>query len=140
MRVALIGAGVTLVAGMLTGCGGGSDDAPDSASKKDFCDAFEAVGKAGDDFDQGKEKLQDLKDTGTPEDIPDDAKEGFDILMDVVDDADSSDDAGKALEGLSSGDQKKVEAFTTYTIKKCTDLGDLPSDLPSDLPTEMPSS
>lgn len=139
VRVALMGAGLALMAGMLTACGGdggGSDDAPESASKEDFCNAFEAVGNAGDDFDKGKEKLEELKDTGTPEDIPDDAREGFDLLMDVVGDADSSDDASKALDDLSAGDQKKVREFTEYTIKKCTDL----SDLPSDVPTEMPSN
>ena len=136
MRVALVGAGMVLMAGMLAGCG---DDAPDNASKKDFCDAFEAVGNAGDDFDKGKERLQDLKDTGTPEDIPDDAREGFDILLDVVDDADTTDDLDKAAGDLSKDDTKKVEAFTTYTIKKCTDLGDLPSDMPTELPSDLPS-
>ncbi|RYP88714.1 hypothetical protein EKO23_02195 [Nocardioides guangzhouensis] len=136
MRVALVGAGMVLMAGMLAGCG---DDAPENASKEDFCDAFEAVGSAGDDFDKGKERLQDLKDTGTPEDIPDDAREGFDILLGVVEDADSADEVDKAAEDLSKEDTKKVEAFTTYTIKKCTDLGDLPSEMPSDMPTELPS-
>jgi hypothetical protein len=133
-----MGAGLALMAGMLTGCGGdsgGSDDAPQSASKEDFCKAFEAVGSAGDDFDKGKEKLQELKDTGTPEDIPDNAREGFDLLMDAVADAESSDDASKALDDLSTADQKKVREFTAYTIKKCTDLGDLPSDIPSEMPS-----
>jgi hypothetical protein len=136
MRVALVGAGVALMAGMLTGCGG---DAPGDASKEDFCDAFEKVGNAGDDFGKGKDAISELEDTGTPDDISDDAREGFEILLDVVDGADSSKEAEEAADDLSKDDAEKVEAFTTYTIKKCTDLGDLPSDLPSDMPTELPS-
>ncbi|MET1060977.1 MAG: PT domain-containing protein [Nocardioides sp.] len=139
MRGAVMGAGVLLMAGVLTGCGG----SPDDASEKDFCDAFQNLGEAGDDFDKSKDAFKDLGDTGTPDDIPDDAREGFDIILDIADESDDQKDAEKKVEDLSKDEQKKVEAFSTYTVKKCMDMPDLPSDLPtelpSDLPTELPS-
>ena len=135
MRGALVGAGVVLVAGVLTGCGGGSG-APDDASEKDFCDGFQKLGESGDDFDKSKDAFKDLEDTGTPDDMPDDAREGFELIIDIADEADSSKDAEKKVADLSKDEQKKVEAFSTYTVKKCMDL---PTELPSDLPTELPS-
>ena len=144
MRGALLGAGVVLMVGVLTGCGGDApDDAPEEASKKDFCGAFQKLGESGDDFDKSKEAFKDLEDTGTPDDMPDDARAGFELIIDIADEADSSEDAEKKVEDLSKDEQKEVEAFSTYTVKKCLDMPDLPSDLPtelpSDLPTELPS-
>jgi hypothetical protein len=137
MRGALVGAGLVLMAGVVTGCGG--DDAPDDASDKDFCDSFQRLGSSGDDFAKSKDAFKDLEDTGTPDDIPDDAREGFEIILDVANDADDSKEAAKKVEELSKDDQKKVEAFTTYTLKKCMDLPELPSDLPTELPSDFPT-
>ena len=92
--------------------------------------------KSGDDFDKSKDAFKDLEDTGTPDDMPDDAREGFELIIDIADEADSSKDAEKKVEDLSKDEQKKVEAFSTYTVKKCLDMPDLPSDLPTDLPTD----
>ena len=136
MRGALVGAGLVLMAGILTGCGG---DAPDDASEKDFCDAFQKLGDSGDDFDKSKDGFKDLEDTGTPDDMPDDARAGFELIIGIADEADSSKDAEKKVADLSKDEQKQVEAFSTYTVKKCLDMPDLPSDLPTDLPTELPS-
>ena len=136
MRGALVGAGVVLVVGVLTGCGG---DASDDASEKDFCDAFQKLGESGDDFDKSKEAFKDLEDTGTPDDMPDDARDGFELIIDIADAADSTEDAEKKVADLNTGERKKVEAFSTYTLKKCVDMPDLPSDLPTDLPSDFPS-
>ena len=75
MRRVLVGATMLLVAGMTAACG-----APDDASKEDFCDAIEGLNKAGDDFDKNKDAFEELGDTGTPEGISDDGREGFEIL------------------------------------------------------------
>ena len=140
MRGALVGAGLALVAGVLAGC---SDAAPDDASEEEFCDAFGKLGTSGTDFDKNMDAFKDLEDTGTPDDIPDDAREGFEIVIDTADEADNQEDAAKAFEDLSQADEKKVTSFFTYTIKKCSDLPSLPSDLPSvdvpDLPSDVPS-
>ena len=90
MRRVLVGATMLLVAGMTAACG-----APDDASKKDFCDAIEGLNKAGDDFDKNKDAFEELGDTGTPDGISDDGREGFEILIDLADEADSNKDAEK---------------------------------------------
>ena len=144
MRIALVGAGLALMAGGLTACGGSGDDAPGDASSEDFCGSFAKVSRSGDDFDKTKDAFQDLKDTGTPDNMPDDAREGFEILTDIATNADSEKDATKKAEDLSADDEKKVTKFIAYTAKECSDAlsdlaSDLPSDLPTDLPTELPS-
>ena len=114
MRRVLVGVTMLLVAGTTAACG-----APDDASKKDFCDAIQGLDKAGDDFDKNKDAFQELGDTGTPEGISDDGREGFEILIDLADEAESSKDAQKAADDLSSNDQKKVEAFGKYVGETC---------------------
>ena len=114
MRRVLVGATMLLVAGMTAACG-----APDDASKNDFCDAIEGLNKAGDDFDKNKDAFEELGDTGTPDSISDDGREGFEILVDLADEADSTKDAKKAADDLSSDDEKKVEAFGKYVGETC---------------------
>jgi hypothetical protein len=114
MRRVLLGATLLMVAGMTVACG-----APDDASKNDFCDAIQSLSKSGDDFDKNKDAFQELGDTGTPEGISDDGREGFEILIDLADEAESSKDAQKAADDLSSNDQKKVEAFGKYVGETC---------------------
>jgi len=87
-----------------------------------------------------------MKDAGTPDDIGDDERRGFEVLVDAIDDADVDD-----IEDTSSfedvvedeGDRADVTKFFAYYGKTCVDLGGLPTefptDLPSDLPTELPS-
>ena len=116
MRRVLVGATLFLVAGLTVACG-----APDDASKGDFCDAIEGVTKATgeDDFDKTKDAFADLNDTGTPEGISDDAREGFEILTGLADDADSEKDATKKSDDLSKDEEKKVEEFGKYVEKTC---------------------
>jgi hypothetical protein len=114
MRRVLVGAAIVLVAGMTAGCG-----SPDDASKGDFCDAIQGLNKAGDDFDKNKDAFAELGDTGTPDGISDDAREGFEILVDLADEADSNKDAEKSAKDLSSDEKKKVEAFGEYVGKTC---------------------
>ncbi len=140
MRIALVGAGLALMAGGLTACGGSGDDAPEDASSKDFCGSFAKVSKSGDDFDKTKDAFKDLKDTGTPDGHARRRPRGLRDPHRHRHDADSEKDATKKAEDLSKDDEKKVTKFIAYTVKECSDvLADLPSDLPTDLPTELPS-
>ena len=139
MRAALVGAGLVLMAGLVSGCSDTPDEASDDASKKDFCDEFAKLGESGDDFDKSKDAFKDLEETGTPEDIPDDAREGFEIIIEIAGDADSEKDAEKQAEDLSKEDQTKLAAFGTYTVKTCMDVPELPSDLPTELPSDFPT-
>jgi hypothetical protein len=128
MKIALLAASLVLVGGTATACGGG---APTDASKADFCDSFTKINESAAGSDGGdpskdeikkvKDAVKDLEDTGTPESISDDAREGFEIFTGAV--ADIDDDAtAKDLEELDqfSGDEKKkFEAFGEYVSKTC---------------------
>ena len=114
MRRVLVGATMLLVAGMTAACG-----APDDASKEDFCDAIKSLNNAGDDFDKSKDAFEELGNTGTPDGISDDGREGFEILVDLADEAESTKDAKKAADDLSSDEEKKVEAFGKYVGETC---------------------
>ncbi|KQY57512.1 MULTISPECIES: hypothetical protein [unclassified Nocardioides] len=111
-RLALVGASLVLVGG-LAACGG----SPDDASKDDFCKAMDKVGKAGDDFDKYKDAVDELSDTGTPENIDDDARDGFEFLVDEVGDADSEKDLDDV--DVKGDDKKATEAFGKYYAKEC---------------------
>lgn len=121
MRLALVGASLALVAGFTAACGG---DTPDNASKDEFCDAWkktaETVMTSEGDFDKLKGSYEDAFEVGTPEDISDDAREGFEVMEDVLKEADSQEELDEMQEP-SEDDSKKVEEFTSYLSEKCGD-------------------
>lgn len=163
--LAAAGAAV-LLALSLSACGG----APADASVKDFCKVTqdeasqEEFLKAVQDEDWDKiadlvkDQADDVEEVGTPDDISDDAREGFEIQLDAAKGI-SADDIEKAFKDdedpfeadLSSDEKKKVEAYTEYENKTCDDSGDglepegtdsegTDSEVPSeDLPTDVPS-
>ena len=148
---------VLLVGAVTTACGGGGG-APTDASEKDFCDTQSSLlgDLLPDDMtnpevptndemakavkDWGKE----LEEVGTPEDIPEDARAGFEAVVKQTKEIDASDFSIEKLEELEQGGadasekaQKQAQAFTDYLTEKCGNpLEDL--DLP-DMP-EMPDS
>jgi hypothetical protein len=159
--------GLALVAS-LTACGGsdgsdGSDgssgaQAPDDASTDDFCEGFNSLfekvlGQAtsGDSsamISALKEWAGDMEDIGTPSDMPEDARHGFELFIDQAENLDedaSLEDLQNLGEDFSEEDQADGEAFGTWTQENCPlDLpgigsSDLPSIDPSDLPSVDPS-
>jgi hypothetical protein len=114
MKHALLAASLLLVAGTAVGCGG----APTDASKKDFCEQATKMGSvesADDAQDWGKE----MEDVGTPEGISDDARDGFEVIVDAAKDAEEDDGKMKDPD-LSKDDEKKVEAYGEYVGKECS--------------------
>lgn len=123
----------------LSACGGGGG-APEDASQEDFCQVYtdepdldESLSDASPEEQAKaiKDAADDLADsfeeTGTPEDIPDDAREGFEISLDNVKALDE-DEIKKAIEDedadffdsdVSDGDKKKVEAFEKWASEYC---------------------
>ena len=116
----------------LAGCGGddGADDdgsaasAPEDASRADFCEAFldEPADFDSDDVDAAVAAAHDyadrLREVGTP-DVPDEAREGFEVYVDFLaglsaDDAGGLDDADPA-EVFSDEQLAKFEAFSEVT-------------------------
>jgi hypothetical protein len=144
---------VLLVGAVTTACGGGG--APSDASEKDFCDTQTSLLQdlLPDDMtnpeipsDQEMAKAvknwgKKLEEVGTPDDIPDDARKGFERVMEQANDIDPADFSIDKLEQLESGGaeasaeaKKQAQAFTDYLTETCGNpLDDL--DMP-----EMPGS
>jgi hypothetical protein len=141
-----------LMAVTLAACGGSP---PTNASVEDFC----AVGDeldglfsdlADDDFegfvDAASEAADRLSDVGTPEDISEDAREGFELMIDILEDLDADemqaaqeawdarvDEATESgdfselqdvnpfneLMGITEEDETKFQAFTQYADSTC---------------------
>jgi len=138
MKLGLLAASLVLVAGGAVGCGddGSSGSAAEDkgTSTEDFCGAFKAFaddlqGVTGEEENLGeilKKAAKRIEDAGTPDGIPDDAKEGLQLTLDAIaeldDDASAEDMAG--LEGdFSEEDTAKADAFTEYLAKTCPELG-----------------
>ena len=115
-RLALASAGLMLLGG-LTACGG----SPDDASKGDFCNAFKKVGKTGSsDFKKFQDTVAEFGDVGTPKEISDDARKGFEFLIDKAGSADNEKDFKKVGDNLSKDEEKQIKAFSEYAAKTCS--------------------
>lgn len=134
-RYAGAASAAVLLAFSLTACGG----APTDASSEDFCKAYngqtealEAIdpegspeSQAGDLVDALKDYAEKLDEVGTPENISDEAREGFEITVEELGDLDA-DDVQKAIEDgnaefaeVSKDDEEKAAAFDEYASKEC---------------------
>ena len=93
---------------LLTACGG-SDvkgaDAPADATEKEFCALIADI-----DLSDPKSFVEDLAETGTPAGIPEDARAGFEVMIDNA-----------TADEISDGDQEKVNAFVAYFTTTCAD-------------------
>ncbi len=141
MKLGLLAASLVLVAGGAVGCGddggdgGGSAKKDEGTSTEDFCGAFQAfsddlVEVTGEEENLGeilKKAAERIEDVGTPDDIPDDAKEGLQLTLDAIaelpDDA-SAEDMSTLEDDFSEADKAKTDAFSTYLEETCPDLGD----------------
>ena len=113
LNLAAPGAGAiltTVLSGGLVACGGPQGaDAPTDASVEDFCRTI------GDLSTLDPEKLvDDLAEVGTPEGIPADAREGFEVMIDEA-----------TADEISDADQGKVNTFVAYVAETC---GAFPAD------------
>jgi hypothetical protein len=134
MRLGLLLGGVLLAVPGLMSCGGddgeGSDDGKEEVTVARFCAAAEKFENSFTETDttnlsEGIEALKDaareLKDLGTPEALPDDAREGLvltlDELIGLPDDADETD----LTDALDFTDDEKAKslAFETYLDANC---------------------
>lgn len=89
----------------LTACGSsGGANAPKAASVADFCSMMKNI-----DMTDPKAFVADLKKTGTPADIPGDAREGFEVMIDNAD-----------KDSISADQQDQVKAFLSYFTTTCS--------------------
>lgn len=148
-RTALAVLVLTLAAG-LSACGGGG---PGDATEQEFCDAqgslFSGLGDS--DAMPSEEELagafqdwgEELESVGTPEGMPEDARAGFEAMVEQVKGVDARDfsgeDLGGELDQLAEDSSEEARALTEYVSKTCSGLmGDLAElDVP-EVP-ELPS-
>ena len=129
-RPTLTVAGLALVLGGAVACG--SDDpesAPDDASPEDFCQVYADIEESdGDDLDSAKDAIGDLVEVGTPEDMPEDARSGFETLSELINEASDEDELDTLGEDLGQEAQSEFLAFVTYVTETCAEELDIPSD------------
>ncbi|QZY29246.1 hypothetical protein [Nocardioides coralli] len=146
-------AGLVLLAGLLTGCGGeggqdgqGGQAAPDDATQEEFCDAYAGLFSNFGEMDPNdtsagirafQDWAEEMEQVGTPEDIPEDARRGFEVMLDSIAEIDpeaSEEELNRLGEDLSPGDQESGNAFVTWATQECPDamkgmFGDLEGQL-----------
>jgi hypothetical protein len=145
MRTALKLAGLVLVMGGLVGCGGSDSSDGDSgdsaamptdASKDEFCANFQGLAEDLAKQDPTKDPsaaVQTLKDavgkmreTGTPDGIPDDARHGLQVTLDAIsslpEDAKAGDISGLE-DQLSKDERADADAFDSYLGNECGSAG-----------------
>jgi hypothetical protein len=103
-----------LTSAALAGCGG----IPENASVKEFCKAGERFSSAT-KFGAGVKAAENLHDTGTPKNIPDDARDGFEVVVDMVTGSKDTKDLQKRFDKLSDKDKASMDALDTYIRKTC---------------------
>ncbi|WP_210651073.1 hypothetical protein [Nocardioides sp. SYSU D00065] len=128
-----------LVGALTSACGGGAaDGAPTDASKDAFCKAQSSLFTELDiDFTNPDAELptekdmadamhswaDELEEVGTPENIPDDARDGFEETVKAASDISAEDLESPDLEALendlSEEAQKSMESFSTYVTDTC---------------------
>lgn len=147
-RTAHTAALVVAASALTTACGGvDADGAPTAADKDDFCmmwfrqatdikdtitgglDSPEGEMPSGNDFaDVMHVWASDMAAVGTPEDIPDDARDGFEYAINDAASTDPDDvdpanidpsDSVNEWSNLNSEDFKAVRAFNDYLTATC---------------------
>ena len=129
---------VLLVGAATSACGGGGP--PADASEKDFCDTQSSLfndllpeDMANPELPSNEEMAQAVKDwgqeleeIGTPEGISDDARAGFEQLVEQAGEIDAADFTIDQLEELEQGGadaseaaQREAEAFADYLTETC---------------------
>ena len=152
MKSALLAASLVLVGGSAVACGGGSDGAPTDASEDDYCASYQSLFTDMSSMANAtdKEIIAKIKDwsatmqeTGTPEDMPKDARAGFETTVSLIDDLDDDaqqEDFEKIDEDLTETETKQVDAFDSYTTDTCgSPLDNMETpEMPSESPAETP--
>lgn len=147
MKHALLAASLVLVAGSTAACGGG---APTDASTADFCgvfeDFYEVVGELGAEAENSeliealKDTGQDLEEVGTPEDISDEARAGFELTVKTIEELDddaTEEDLDNLEEDFSEEEKAQSEAFDEYLSETCDEpTGETPEETPEEMPSE----
>lgn len=126
MRRIITVAALGLAGATLTACG----SPPDDASREDYCDAVDGFSSAlmtgKIDEDKIEDAIDEIEEVGTPDDISDDAREGFEISLDLMkdvdwgaDEEDLMDELEEIEDDVEKDDEKKLEAYEEYESETC---------------------
>jgi hypothetical protein len=155
MKSALLAASLVLVGGTALGCSGG-DGAPADASQDDYCASYRTLFADMSTMTEATDaeiiaKIKDwgatMQETGTPSDMPDDARAGFETTLafiDGLDDDATAEDFEKMDSDLTEEETQQVGEFDTYTTETCgspldnMEAPEMPTEAPS-APTESPT-
>jgi hypothetical protein len=132
MKTASIAASLLLVGFGASACGGGADSAPKDASVEEFCTALEGFGDTT-DTTKVTDVADKLKDVGTPAGIPDEARKGFEF---IIDNASKIDDLGDKISDQQAFEDAFSADAATQLLALFTYYGTTCSNLPSGNPTE----
>ena len=108
LRLAAVGTALAA----LSACGGPEGAAaPKDATVEDFCNVIGDL-----DVSDPSGLVDDMAETGTPEDIPDDARAGFEVMVDeaTADDISAEDQEMERLHDLAIASPKAAEARALY--------------------------
>lgn len=154
MKSALLAASLVLVGGTALGCSsGGSEGAPTDASEEDYCASYQSLfddmstmtdATDAEIIAQIKDWATTMEETGTPEEMPEDARAGFETTISLINDLDDDaqqEDFEKIDEDLTDEETAEVDEFDTYTTDTCgspMDNLEVP-EIPTETPSETPS-
>ena len=131
---------VLLVGAVTTACGDGGGGAPSDASEEDFCAAHSSLvenllpdDRANPEMPSKEDMAKavqdwgaEIEEVGTPEAIPDDARAGFEAVVEQAKDIDASDFTMEKLEELELGGadasaevKEQAQAFSDYLTETC---------------------
>lgn len=132
------GLGIAALALVLAGCGDDSSGAPTDASKDDFCrqyteasyEALEGVDpeatekeRAQQIVDAFKDWAKEMREVGTPEDMPDDARAAFEDGLEEIEDLDADDldqaEPEDLQDELQGDDADEARALSEYVAEHC---------------------
>lgn len=111
----------------LAACGGIADDAPSNADLTEFCNTYY------DEESTAQEVAQKLAGIGTPDDISDAERNGFEVYVDGLEDEGDSPNKDVDEVQIPADDKADGQAFVTYAGEACSTIA--PTD-PSADPSE----
>jgi hypothetical protein len=125
VRRTLAAAALVALVGVASGCGGAASsgsasaaDAPNNASKTDFCTAI----KGANSSNSPRKLAEQLTKVGTPSGIDSSARHGFEVLVKAFEklpDNPQTSDIQKLIQAVSPSDQTDIEAFFAYAQTEC---------------------
>ncbi len=133
---ALCVSGALLLVGSLSACAGDGSRPPDDASLESFCDAYfrlfsgdvADIDPGSSDADQHEVMVEAMRSwgdrlavVGTPSDMSEQARAGFELIVRYAGDLDPDDVANLALLGeeLTEDEMAATEAFEDYATQRC---------------------